>query len=335
MSIYTLIKTVFKYVGRALFLLSLDYFADNDIRPTVIRKLSIIKEVNMLFSRYNEDEIRNHCRQTIESLEIWLRTIIDKEMRERYGPDYLDAIHAGSPLLSVKLVTEIKQKQQAEPHRFQRLIDAAFLEDAIKIICHPNLWVLFQPYFQFGFPNGVAELRATLTKLQMPRNHLSHANPISHRQAEQIICYSHDIVESIKERFTQLNMQNQFNVPMFRRFRDSFGNERHFSDDSRLARRISFRVDPRFHLRPGDTLVLEVEVDATWEAHGYNLVWRIVTPFGNVGQGNRLSIPITNQNVSRTFTIECLVRSNKDWHKYPEYDDRLQVGYMVLPPLGS
>jgi hypothetical protein len=44
------------------------------------------------------------------------------------------------------MIDQMKQRQAAEPHRFQRLIDAAFLDDAIKIIGHQNLWPMFQPY---------------------------------------------------------------------------------------------------------------------------------------------------------------------------------------------
>ncbi len=155
----------------------------------------------MIFSKYNEDEIRGVCRQSMETLEYWLRQIVEEKMTEEFGANYLDIKDIGeSFILSQKRTKEIKTRQLNEQQRFTRLIDAAFLDDLISIICHPNIYnKLFNPIFSNSFSNGSGELRNMLNKLIEPRNRLSHANPITNRQAEQIICYSHDIIDSIKE----------------------------------------------------------------------------------------------------------------------------------------
>jgi hypothetical protein len=125
-------------------------------------------------------------------------------MTSAYGGNYLDAVdNGGSSILPLKRVTSIKDRQAAEKERYKRVIDAALLDDLITIICHPSLYKpIFIKYFQASFPNGVNELRNVLNKLIDPRNRLSHANPITHRQAEQVICYSHDIIDSIKNYYS-------------------------------------------------------------------------------------------------------------------------------------
>ena len=94
-----------------------------------------------------------------------------------------------------------------EPERFSRIIDAAILDDCINIICNPNLFRRhFREAFKTAFPVGDSrdETRIFLKRLIKPRNLLYHANPISVRQAEQVICYSHDIIESLKKYYEEL-----------------------------------------------------------------------------------------------------------------------------------
>ena len=88
----------------------------------------------------------------------------------------------------------IKERYESDTDRYKRIIDAALLDDLITITCHPNLYKdLYKQYFEPSYPSGNNELRNVLNILVEPRNRLSHANPISHRQAEQIICYSHTL----------------------------------------------------------------------------------------------------------------------------------------------
>jgi len=115
----------------------------------------------------------------METLEYWLRQIVGEKMTEEFGASYLDIKDTGgSFILSLKRTKEIKTRQSSDRQRFTRLIDAAFLDDLISIICHPKLYnKLFNPIFSKTFSNGSGELRNILNKLIEPRNRLSHANP--------------------------------------------------------------------------------------------------------------------------------------------------------------
>ncbi len=169
----------------------------------------------MIFNKYTEQEIRSFSRQTLETLEYWLRQVVNEAMKNKFGDNYLDALdNGGSPILSVKRIVKIKERQSLEKERYVRIIDAGLLDDIISMVCHPSLYnSVFKNYFLHNFPNGVNELRVILNRLIDPRNRLSHANPISHRQAQQIVCYSNDIIDSIKFFYSQNNMHAEFNVP--------------------------------------------------------------------------------------------------------------------------
>lgn len=36
-----------------------------------------------------EKDLRDYCRRSIETLEVWLRRLIDEELRKVYGSNYL------------------------------------------------------------------------------------------------------------------------------------------------------------------------------------------------------------------------------------------------------
>jgi hypothetical protein len=61
-------------------------------------------------------------------------------------------------------------------------------------------------------------------RLLDPRNRLYHSNPISLHEAEQVVCYSNDIIESLKQHYGAIGMQSEYNVPTNLKFSDSFGN---------------------------------------------------------------------------------------------------------------
>ena len=44
----------------------------------------------MILNSFSESELRNTSRETIESLEYWLRHVVDKILTETYGSDYLN-----------------------------------------------------------------------------------------------------------------------------------------------------------------------------------------------------------------------------------------------------
>lgn len=292
----------------------------------------------------NLNEIRDYCKQALESLEHWLRRLIDEALQDSYGVNYINATDkAGNNIINQSIRESIKVKYDMEPGRFSRLIDAALLNDCINIICNP---VLFQSHFReafkTAFPDGDSrdETRTFLNRLIKPRNLLYHANPISVRQAEQVICYSHDIIESLKQYYKELNMLQNYNVPMIIKMTDSLGNELHSTQMKRnLTGRgvYDFSQDEKNYLRPGDTLMIEVEVDSSYPKDNYNITWVYTNyyPERSIVKGNSIVIGIGNRHVQQRFAVYCKVTSNEEWHKCGDCDDMFGLIYKVLPPISS
>jgi len=70
-------------------------------------------------------EIRNGCKQAIESLEYWLRRLIDEALSKAYGDNYLYANDRnGNNIINSFLRRRIQELYDKEPNRFSRLIDA-------------------------------------------------------------------------------------------------------------------------------------------------------------------------------------------------------------------
>lgn len=220
-----------------------------------------------------EDKRRVICKKCIESLEFWLRRIIHNSLTREYGDNYLEAKRKnGDNIINNEIRRRIMNRKNAEPVRYSRLIDASLLEDEIDIICNPDL---FNKYFRIplklAFPEGREEARTFLKRLEAPRNKLYHANPISVRESEQVICYSNDIIQSLKEYYKMNHLEKEFNVPSIIKATDSFGNVFHFNDDQK---RYFLEKSPEFYLRPGDTLTIELEIDPSFPESEYILDWQ-------------------------------------------------------------
>ncbi|MBL9176596.1 MAG: hypothetical protein JNM65_00960, partial [Verrucomicrobiaceae bacterium] len=225
-----------------------------------------------------------------------------------------------------------------EPLRYPRNIDAVLLEDAVDIICKPDLYQNhFKPALAEAFPEGRDEVKTFLGRLLVPRNNLAHANAISTRQAEQIICYSNDVIESLKGYYRKLGMHETYNVPTILKVTDSFGNSFSRSQfgsvhDGGIMR--NFIDEPLFFLRPGDMLTLEVEVDPAFDPTTYSITWASTKQWEGVLTDAKVIIPITNKQVGQQFDVQCRIKSNKDWHRmHMGCDDFLMLYYKVLPPI--
>jgi len=289
----------------------------------------------MPFHALTENDLRTHCRAAIESLELWLRNLIDGEMRQSYGPQYVFAQRAdGSYLLKADLRRTLSERLAKHPNRYSREIDPADLSDEIEIICNGELFKQhFREPLANAYPQGRDEALTFLRRLLSPRNKLSHANPISVREAEQVICYSHDIIESIKVFFAERNMQNEFNAPTIVRIADSLGNNYH-SGELRRNETGAGGVITGSSLRPSERLSIEVEVDASFAAESYEIEWSVPGYQGPRLVGTRITIDIIPAFVRQSFSIQCFVTSHADWHRMGAFDDSVVVNYRVLPPLG-
>lgn len=291
----------------------------------------------MLLNTFSDGELRNASREIIETLEYWLRRVVDKIFTDAYGEDYFNVNDdTGARIIKKEIGDKIDGLYRSEPARYARKIDASLLDVLVDIICNPRHYQKhFKVVFESAFPEGNEEARTFFKRLIIPRNHLSHTNPITIRHAEQILCYSHDIIDSIKAFYTKNNLQMSYNVPRFVRFKDSFGNEVYFDQNASGHPMVGFIDKPEFYLRPGDYLTLEVVIDESFDSQDYTLSWgsgfKAIPKFGDVRQ---ITLRIESEFVAESFNLQCRVKSNKTWHRMVEgIDDLLLIYYRVLPPL--
>ncbi|GAG32803.1 unnamed protein product, partial [marine sediment metagenome] len=193
----------------------------------------------------------------------------------------------------------------------------------------------FKDPFLKAFPDGNNEARTFLTRIEDPRNALYHANPISNRQAEQVICYCRDIIDSLKEYYEKMGEEKEYNVPRIIKVTDSFGNTIHsneFGDDPVSS--WFLHKDHKNYLRPGEKLGIEIEVDPSFDHSSYTVKWDInsksIEKFTNE---TKISFEIDIKHVGGFFNVECRIISNKRWHKWRNWDDLVSIYYKVLPPL--
>jgi hypothetical protein len=221
------------------------------------------------------------------------------------------------------------------PERYKRPVDAALLDDLITIICKQDTYEsCFATALAAAFPLGNEEARNFLNRLLAPRNHLSHANPISIRQAEQVICYSNDVVYALRNFYAMRGKADAYNAPSILRMWDSFGHMEHAQAARADMHNFDYSDDPASYLRPGDTLTIEIEVDPSFSDEGFMVKWSSIHV--DEQQGERLVkfvLPVENRHVGRELPITIKIISHQDWHRHQMWDDLWRVRYRVLPPM--
>jgi hypothetical protein len=124
-------------------------------------------------------------------------------------------------------------------------------------------------------------------------------------------------------------MEREFDVTSFIRCWDNQGNSEHLHPGA-YYRVSDFSAAGRRALGPGDVLVAEVEVDASFDASEYSVVWWVKTATER-GQGTRAAFRIEERHV-RERMEEFKLTTNREWHRGGDSDDVLDPYYKVLPP---
>ena len=270
------------------------------------------------------EELRAYCRTAIESLELWGRRLIDDLMSQKYGSDYLHAkLPDESPLIATKRLEDIVRRRNADPQRYSRWVDVLLLDDIRYILCKQSLYqTLFQPALEYVYKQGRSQADYYLKQLEPIRNNLSHANPISIRQAEKAICYSHDFIDGIREYYKDKGKERIMNVPTILKITDSLGN--------RLTQKHN-TVDHVFYV--GETYSIDAEIDSSFSPEEYEIKWlrRSGHPFSTSSNSPHFTITFSNSDVNESLSIRCIVTQKKPWHRYDFCDDEVAVNFMVLP----
>ena len=280
--------------------------------------------------------LREKCRSRIEAIELWMRRIITEELIGAFGEDFINYKSSPDAYVIKKEIREnINNRYGSSPSSFPRPIDAAFFENLIDLFCNPNLYEnYFKKYlievYPPSMPNGKIHLKFCLERLKNIRNNLSHANSISIRDAEFVLSFTTEHIESYKHFYYMAGKQQEYNVPQIIKITDSFGNVI-IRKDFQNYEFHDFSNNSRCVLRPGDTLSIEVEVDPSYTDAKYQF------RFGGTTQDysykDKLIYTILKTDVDKKKPIYCQVRSDKDWHKEFNMDDQVTLFYKVLPPL--
>ena len=284
-----------------------------------------------MFSDLSENERRELARRSLDAAEAWLRKVIHQQLSQVHGEGYFDArLPNGNPVIPKKIRHQAKVRIEREPKRFERPIDAVSFGDAVKIVLHPDHYqTRFREALDRAYPDGAAEARTFLDRLEGHRNKSAHQGTCSLRDLEQCVCYSNDLIQSLAAFFAAKNMQRLYNVPMITRVVDNRGNELHPPLEGR--KHIVWNVrGANGDLRVGDTLAIEIEVDESFPNDSYQVRWR--THVGDAAQGLQFTFPIEIRHVREQFIVVAEVVSNKPWHRLGNIDDKLFATYRVLPP---
>lgn len=280
----------------------------------------------------SELERKDIARRHLDAAEAWLRRILNNLMVPHFGDAYLAPGEKGTcPHISNQTRREISARYEAAKDRFPRTIDAADLGHVIKIVLHPRMYPqIFRPALAQAFPDGVDEARTFLARLEDIRNKLAHGGTCSERDMERCVCYTNDLIDSLKAYFAEVNLEQQFNVPTFIRMVDNKGHDVHFGTDRGTHLFVSFLEKPTGMLRYGEELSIEVEVDPTFS--DYKVDW--MTFSGDKGEGSVCRLSLSHVHVGNSLDVRFHVRSNQLWHRLNGgVDDMLDVRYRVLPPV--
>ncbi len=219
-------------------------------------------------SEIPEAERREIARRHVESLEAWLRRLIDHQLRV-IGPNYHQMVVEGNPVIPPKIAKKVADRLTNEPHRYPRWIDATQLNEAISILLHH-----YERRFQTCFnPLPKLIVMHMLDEVGRHRNPLMHGNTCSVRALEQSVCYSNDLIEACKAFFMTINKDRQYDAPTFTRFTDSNGNIFHVTAPEGQQSHFDARKGSAGMLHVGDVVTFEVEVDESYPPDTYKVQW--------------------------------------------------------------
>ncbi len=286
--------------------------------------------------KYNIEELRSTCRYQIENFELWAKRLIHEKLESSYGTEYFDSKdNNGQNIIKREIRDNVKTRFAGGIKRHSRYVDALLIEEIIDLLCNPKL---FKNHFRDSliefYPEGNDEVRTFLNRLIEPRNKLSHSNPISSREIEQVICYTNDFIQSLKNYYERNNEYMTYNVPQIIKVTDSWGNEFYRDQLDTTGDKVNWFKRGKEPLRPGDIYWVEVTIDPSFDSKNYTIEWYVPeTNTTRTKNKNKFSFKVTEKHVRESLTVHCTITSNKSWHRHGDYDELLIIWTKVLPPI--
>lgn len=286
-----------------------------------------------MYHDYSQEELRAYCRSCIESLEIWARRLVHEKMTEAYGDNYIDKVlDNGNFLVKAEIRNHVHSMMADSPERFKRPVDTLFIDQIIYFLCNQTWYTnLFKSALDYAYPQGFMEAREFLSRIVPIRNPLSHSNPITIRQVEQAICYSHDFIDGLKQYYKDRGEEQVWNVPQIIKVKDSLGNVFENLDETDSLGAFLYTNQLQ---NCGDTYSVEIEVDSSFEKSEYEIKWDFNHHNTNAfTDSERFTVRFTPDDVAQSTYILCEVNSKKAWHKYGHHDSKVTIVLTVLPPI--
>jgi hypothetical protein len=283
------------------------------------------------------EKIRSQCKIMIENLETWLRNIIDIGLTAKYGANFQDyRDENGIRLLSNRIIKEANLRYTSEPDRYPRFVDSLLLDDIVKIVCKHDIYKsTTEDYLKYAFPEGNSEALTFLNRLIPIRNKLYHSNPITNHEALRALCYSNDVISSIKLGYKEKNLDKEYNAPTIIRVEDLFGNQ---FNQTQIRRNSTGRgcCDTRKNgttVYVGEKINIQVEVDPSFSIDDYTINWifdkKEESAYAEIG--NRIELSVENKHVRTDFAIYCCIKSIEKWHRCGDVDDCVSILYEIIP----
>ena len=153
-----------------------------------------------MYADLSESERRELARRALDAAESWIRKIVDQQLSRAHGANYFDTQLAGdTPVIPKKVRNQARFRIQKEPGRFERPIDALTFGELTTIGLHPEHYKThFRQALDGAYPDGAAEARTFLSRLEDYRNQIAHQGTCSLRELERCVCYSNDLAGLIK-----------------------------------------------------------------------------------------------------------------------------------------
>lgn len=252
-----------------------------------------------MLERLPEAEIRQACRLRLEAAEQWIRRLV-REKLSLVSPDYLSASDGkGARLIRKSIGDGANRRRSENPNRYPRGVDALLTDELVSILCNPAPYHHFRDALRGAYPQGSDEARIFLMRLVAPRNRLAHANALSLREAEQVVCYAGDVIQSLKEYYARMGKLSDCNVPTILRVTDSLG----MSVERPQMKKVhdggvGIYLHDNTDLRPGDILTIEIEIDPSFDSRSYKIRWASLKSMHGVEVNTtKLVVPIRDSHV--------------------------------------